>query len=147
MPRRNGSSKRANCWDNLIRRTDSKLMGELFTSHSRPLEWTKLPVGKDRSVICMKSSSGNGCFMSEEEVALRHGKHCGSLRAQNLAIGSHDVGFWIHLDIGSRGVVHHVAFTEGSGISHGHGLSPEAELSRQTGFRGGPGQEGERRRA
>src|SRR3712207_6740646 len=77
-------------------------------------------------------------IMSEQEVALSHGKHPGGLADEQLAVGAHVVGFGIDLDDG-RGVVedHALLADAAANVLDRHEGLLHGELSGKTVFDGG----------
>src|SRR5574338_1071635 len=55
---------------------------------------------------------------SEEEVTLGHGKGCGRLAGEELAVGANLVGFGIDLDVGLPIVVDHVGLVDAPHVAH-----------------------------
>src|SRR3954454_8613566 len=71
-------------------------------------------------------------IMSEQEVALSHGKDRGGFADKQLTIGTNVVGFGIDLDQGCRIVVHHVLLADSvADVLDGNESLLDTELRRQ----------------
>jgi len=55
---------------------------------------------------------------SEQEIPLSHRKHRHRITCQDLPIGFHHIGFWIHVNVRQRIVQLHIALADSAALLH-----------------------------